>query len=540
MFVEPRMCARSETELKPLCEYDIGSAAVRYYKIRVKATDYSDNVGVSEATVIVLHEKWKTTFKDFKATYQQNDFFINHVDSSPPPHNVLASMETVWDSTLSSTLETTLMRQSSTRLVAPFQAHVLVSFHLTPGIPFLSVSTVRNYELESSMTMEGWVSSDDIQPQLDVIATTIEQIVASSLSEGNTISDVSVTPAETPSPSRRRLGEMQLRYVIMITSQCGEECNEPEEDVGASLASSVGESMEEEIGNGNFMAVLADNVGLLLADENSDFRQQLGSDALNGLLSLSVTSVDADISFSVSHQVFAATSFSVPGMVLFPNSDASLLTDIERATFLDDVSNMLRNLACSGIDANSCTVVIATIDGSATSSSRRLESAVLALEYVVYIEVACSNPACSDVDPSTISDEIETAISDAVNTGSLANNLRSSSVVASSIIASVTAGPTNSPTQAPEGWYPDMVTKTGTCFDDGNLPPFMRSNESDWLESDKEDCCRKHFPDFFEVSGCKYMRVNGSLLTQFSVSYMHGRCDWMVSVLARRRPYMHQ
>lgn len=128
------MCARSETELKPLCEYDIGSAAVRYYKVHVKAIDYSGNVGVSEATVIVLHERWKTTFKDFKDTYQQSDFFINHVDSSPPPHRVLARMETVWDSTLSSAFEPTLMRQSSTRLDCSFHAHVLVSFYLTSVI----------------------------------------------------------------------------------------------------------------------------------------------------------------------------------------------------------------------------------------------------------------------------------------------------------------------------------------------------------------------------------------------------------------------
>lgn len=361
------------------------------------------------------------------------------------------------------------------------------------------------------MTMSGLVLSDNSeerQTQFAVLTSTIKQTVESSLSDGDTISDVTITSAETlPLQSRRRMGQMQLQYVITITSQCVEECNETEDDVGASLASTVGELMEEEIGNGNFMAALSANV-LLLADESpgndilTSSRQQLSSDALNGLLSLSVTSVDADINFSVSSQLDAATSFSVPGMVWFANSDASSLTDIEMVTFLDDLKNMLSNLACSGIAVDICIVVIASINGNATSSPQRrhLESTVLAFEYVVHLEASCSDLDCSDVDSSAISDEIETAIADAVSTGSLANNLRSSSVVASSIIASVTAGPTNSPTQAPEGWYPDLVTRTGTCFDDGNLPSFMRSNETEWLESEKEDCCRIHFPEYFEVS----------------------------------------
>ena len=60
-------CARDhvlgDDHSKPLCDWDIKPAPVRFYQIDIEVTDYAGNIGNAQGTVIILHKGYQFDFK---------------------------------------------------------------------------------------------------------------------------------------------------------------------------------------------------------------------------------------------------------------------------------------------------------------------------------------------------------------------------------------------------------------------------------------------------------------------------------------------
>lgn len=87
-----RDCPLDQDTIKPVCDWDQGTALIRYYEIYVKATDFAGNVGDTQAYVIVLPENYQSdTVFTGQNGFGTSTFFVDMVDG--PPEHVIEMIE---------------------------------------------------------------------------------------------------------------------------------------------------------------------------------------------------------------------------------------------------------------------------------------------------------------------------------------------------------------------------------------------------------------------------------------------------------------